>query len=74
MAGHSILPLESPPTAAVGLLLTLLAQTVGWPVARGGSQTIADALVRHLQHLGGELVCGWERKSGFPRRPDSGPA
>ena len=60
MAGHSILPLESPATAAVGLLLTLLAQTVGWPVARGGSQTIADALVRHLQHLGGELVCGWE--------------
>lgn len=60
MAGHSVLPLERPPTAAVALLLTMLAQTVGWPVARGGSQAIADALVRHLQRLGGDLVCGWE--------------
>ncbi|MFO7635199.1 MAG: NAD(P)/FAD-dependent oxidoreductase [Caldilinea sp.] len=59
MAGHSILPLESPPTAAVGLLLSMLAQTVGWPVAKGGSQAIADALVRHLQRLGGDVVCGW---------------
>jgi phytoene dehydrogenase-like protein len=60
MAGHSVLPLERPPTAAVGLLLTMLAQSVGWPVARGGSQAIADALVSHLQRLGGNLVCGWE--------------
>jgi phytoene dehydrogenase-like protein len=60
MAGHSVLPLERPPTGAVGLMLTMLAQTVGWPVARSGSQAIADALVRHLQRLGGDLVCGWE--------------
>lgn len=60
MAGHSVLPLESPPTGAFGLLLSLLAQTVGWPVAKGGSQAIADALVRYLQHLGGDVVCGWE--------------
>lgn len=60
MAGHSVLPLECPPTAAFGILLTLLAQTVGWPVAKGGSQAIADALVRHAQSLGVELVCGWE--------------
>ncbi len=60
MAGHSVLPLERPPTAAFGLLLTLLAQTVGWPVAKGGSQAIADALVRYAQTLGVELVCGWE--------------
>jgi len=60
MAGHSILPLEASPTAAVGLLLTMLAQSVGWPVAKGGSQAIADALVRYLQGLGGDVVCGWE--------------
>jgi phytoene dehydrogenase-like protein len=60
MAGHSVLPLERPPTAAFGLLLTLLAQTVGWPVAQGGSQAIADALVHYAQALGVELVCGWE--------------
>ncbi len=60
MAGHSLLPLERAPTAAVGLLLSTLAQTVGWPVAIGGSQEIADALVRYLRQLGGEVVCGWE--------------
>jgi len=60
MAGHSILPLEASPTAAVGLLLTMLAQSVGWPVAKGGSQAIADALVRYLQGLGGDVICGWE--------------
>jgi phytoene dehydrogenase-like protein len=59
MAGHSVLPLERSPTGAIGLLLSLLAQTVGWPVARGGSQAIADALVRYLQALGGDVVCGW---------------
>jgi len=60
MAGHALLPLETSPTAAVGLLLTLLAQSVGWPVAQGGSQSIAAALVRRLQRLGGAVVCGWE--------------
>lgn len=60
MAGHSVLPLERPPTAAFGLLLTLLAQTVGWPVAKSGSQSIADALVRYAQSLGVDVVCGWE--------------
>ncbi len=60
MAAHAVLPLERPPTSAFGLLLAMLAQAVGWPVARGGSQAIADALVRHLQRLGGDLVCGWE--------------
>lgn len=60
MAGHSLLPLDSSPTAAVGLLLTMLAQSVGWPIAKGGSQAIADALVHYLQSLGGDVVCGWE--------------
>ena len=28
----------------------------GWPIPRGGSQRITDALVAHLQSLGGEVV------------------
>jgi len=59
MAGHSVLPLERPATGAFGLLLNMLAQAVGWPVARGGSQAIADALVGYLRRLGGDVVCGW---------------
>ncbi len=30
----------------------------GWPVARGGSQAIADALVSYLRSLGGEVETG----------------
>jgi phytoene dehydrogenase-like protein len=60
MAGHSILPLTRSPSGAFGILLTMLAHAVGWPVARGGSQSIVDSLARHLRRLGGDLVCGWE--------------
>ena len=59
LAAHSILPLERIPSAAFGLMLGLLAHGVGWPVAQGGSQTIADALASYLRTLGGEIVTGW---------------
>ena len=39
-----MLRLDRPPTAAVGLVLMLTGHHVGWPVARGGSQAVADAL------------------------------
>lgn len=63
MAAHSMMPLERPPTGAFGLLLSLLAHAVGWPVARGGSQSIAAALTNYLQSLGGNVVCGWPVRS-----------
>jgi len=55
LAAHSILPLERPLTSAFGLMLGSLAHAVGWPVARGGSQRIADALAAHLASLGGQV-------------------
>jgi phytoene dehydrogenase-like protein len=55
LAAHATLDLAEPLTTAVGLLLGGLAHGVGWPVAVGGSQSIADALVRRLESLGGEL-------------------
>jgi phytoene dehydrogenase-like protein len=58
MAGHAIMPLSWPATAAFGLMLGLLAHAVGWPMARGGSQRIADALAAHLRSLGGQIVTG----------------
>lgn len=58
LAAHSILPLERPLTAAFGLLLAALAHVVGWPVAKGGSQSVADALASYLRSLGGEIVTG----------------
>jgi len=58
MAANAILPLERIPTGAAGLQLALLAHAVGWPVARGGSQKIADAMAGYLRSLGGEIVTG----------------
>lgn len=63
MAGHSMLPLNRPATGAFGMLLSMSAHAVGWPVARGGSQAIGDALAAYLRSLGGEIVCGWEVKT-----------
>ena len=56
LAAHAIQPLERPPTAAFGLMLGLLGHAVGWPIAKGGSQKIADALAGYLRSLGGEIV------------------
>ncbi len=58
LAAHSMLRLDRSPSAAFGLVLGALAQSVGWPVARGGSGTVAAALVEELVALGGELTTG----------------
>jgi phytoene dehydrogenase-like protein len=58
MAAHAMLPLTSPATAAIGLILGLLSHAIGWPMARGGSQRISDALGAHLESLGGEFRTG----------------
>src|SRR5690606_766231 len=55
ISAHSLAPLETPANAAIGLVLGLAGHAVGWPVARGGSRRIADALVAHLRTLGGRI-------------------
>jgi phytoene dehydrogenase-like protein len=55
MTTHSILPLEQPTSAAVALVLMAAGHTRGWPILRGGAQTLSDLLARHLQSLGGEI-------------------
>jgi phytoene dehydrogenase-like protein len=57
-AAHSILPLERPLTAAMGLILALTAHVEDWPVAAGGSQAIAQALAAYLRRLGGRIETG----------------
>ena len=54
MSAHSMLPLERPVSAAFGLVLGMLGHAVGWPIVRGGSQRLADALVAYLGSLGGQ--------------------
>jgi phytoene dehydrogenase-like protein len=58
LAAHSMLPLSSPATSAYGLMLGLLGHAVGWPLARGGSQSLADALASYLRSLGGVIETG----------------
>lgn len=56
MSAHAVLPLERPPSAAAGLLLATLGHAVGWPLPRGGSQRITDAMAAYLRSLGGAIV------------------
>jgi phytoene dehydrogenase-like protein len=56
LAAHSTLPLQEPLTASFGMVLALSAHAVGWPLPRGGSQKISDALACHLKSLGGEII------------------
>ncbi|MET9249112.1 NAD(P)/FAD-dependent oxidoreductase [Nonomuraea sp. NPDC003709] len=58
MAAHSVRDLRAPITAGYGLMLASLAHLAGWPLVRGGSQVLADALVAELRSLGGEAVTG----------------
>ena len=57
-AAHSFLPLEAAGTAAFGLLLSVTGHAVGWPIVRGGSQRLADALLACFRSLGGEVQAG----------------
>jgi phytoene dehydrogenase-like protein len=56
LAAHSMLPLEYAASAAFGLVLGVTAHALGWPIARGGAQKLADALSSYLRQLGGEIV------------------
>jgi phytoene dehydrogenase-like protein len=58
LAAHSMVPLTRLPTASYGLVLGVLAHVAGWPLARGGSQRLADGLASYLRSLGGEVETG----------------
>jgi phytoene dehydrogenase-like protein len=58
LAGHSMQSLGSPATGGFALFLGVLGHLVGWPVARGGSQSIADGLTSILVARGGEVELG----------------
>jgi phytoene dehydrogenase-like protein len=59
LAAHSILSLSAPSTTGYGIMLGVLGHLVGWPLPRGGSQAIADALVSLLRARGGTIECNW---------------
>ena len=70
VAAHSMLRLDRPLSASFGLVLTIFAHFVGWPMARGGSAAVTDALVAELSALGGEVVTG-HRVDGLAELPQA---
>lgn len=60
MSAHSMQPLTNAATSAIALVLLLLGHVKGWPVAKGGSQKIADALAAYFIFLGGKIEVGFE--------------
>lgn len=54
-AAHCMVPLERKATASFGLVLALSGHAIGWPMAKGGSESIIKALAAYLQSLGGEI-------------------
>jgi phytoene dehydrogenase-like protein len=60
---HSIMPMERPGGAAFGLVFAAAGHAVGWPIIRGGTQKLADALHDYFLNLGGEIWTNAEVKS-----------
>ncbi|MBX3254175.1 MAG: NAD(P)/FAD-dependent oxidoreductase [Chitinophagaceae bacterium] len=58
MTAHSLQPLSNFTTSAVGLVLMTAAHLQGWPLPKGGSQSLANALAVCFQSLGGVVQTG----------------
>ena len=70
LSGHSMLTMGHVASASFGMVLGILGHYVGWPLAKGGSQKIADALGAYFQSLGGEIITG-QRVASFKELPSA---
>ncbi|MFD3354324.1 phytoene desaturase family protein [Streptomyces fradiae] len=62
LVAHVIAPLGGLATGAIGLVFALAAHAHGWPLPRGGSQSVSDALAAYLKDLGGAVHTDYEVK------------
>lgn len=58
VAAHAFRPFTSPLSSAIGVALGTAAHRYGWPVAKGGSQSIAAAMTALLEAHGGKVETG----------------
>ncbi|WP_207426063.1 NAD(P)/FAD-dependent oxidoreductase [Pedobacter sp. SYSU D00535] len=63
MAAHSIQPLSNLATSAIGVVLMAAGHLGGWPIPKGGSQSIANALASYFLSLGGKIETNYYVKS-----------
>ncbi|WP_345231562.1 NAD(P)/FAD-dependent oxidoreductase [Olivibacter ginsenosidimutans] len=59
MAAHAMLPLSKITTSAIALVLTAAGHQRGWPIPKGGSQGLAQALAAYFVAIGGEIVTNY---------------
>ena len=71
VAAHALSPLTQPLSSAVGMALICAGHPFGWPVARGGSRAITDALAAVLPDHGGTIETG--RVASSPGRASAPP-
>jgi phytoene dehydrogenase-like protein len=58
VAAHAFAPLNRPMSSSVGCALIDAGHAFGWPVAKGGSRAISDALAGVLAEHGGKIETG----------------
>lgn len=58
MAAHAIQPLSNLTTSAIALVLMTAGHLYDWPIPKGGSQTIANALASYFRSIGGKIETG----------------
>ena len=58
VAAHAFSPLSRPMSSSVGCALICACHAFGWPVAKGGSRSITDALASILREHGGTIETG----------------
>ena len=63
ICAHAQIPLDHVASAAAGMMLAMAGHVFGWPVPRGGSQMIVNAMAAYLHSLNGEIVTGVEVKN-----------
>jgi phytoene dehydrogenase-like protein len=59
-SAHVFGRLDTPLSGSVGLMLIAAGHRAGWPVAKGGTQAISDAMIGLLDELGGRVRTGVE--------------
>ncbi len=55
LAAHSFLSLDEPLSGAFAILMAVPAHAVGWPIPRGGAQSLTNALCSYLSTFGSKV-------------------
>ncbi len=69
MAAHALQPLTNIATSAIALVLMTTGHLKGWPVPKGGSQSISDALGSYFKSVGGTIETNFnvENRDQLPK-------